>query len=49
MALSNNDKLTIALELLPDRDIEIYRAICTLAEQKNIDIYEALTSSQSKG
>jgi len=43
MALSNNDKLNIALELLPDRDIEIYRAICELAERKNIDFYEALT------
>ena len=48
MALSTTDKLTLAIELLTDRDLEIYRAICTLAEKKNIDIYEALTS-QSKG
>jgi len=49
MALSTIDKLNLALELLPDRDIEIYRAVCNLAEKKNIDVYEALTSKQSKG
>jgi len=43
MALSTNDKLDLVLELLPDRDLEIYRAVCQLAERKNIDIYEALT------
>ena len=48
MALSTTDKLTLALELLPDRDLEIFRAICKLAEQKNINIYEALTN-QAKG
>ena len=49
MALSTNDKLNLAIELLSDRDLEIYRAICHLAEKKNIDVYEALTNGQSKG
>jgi len=49
MALSTTDKLNLALELLPDRDLEIYRAVCTLAEKKSIDVYEALTTNQSKG
>ena len=30
MALSTTDKLNLALELLPDRDIEIYRATCRI-------------------
>ncbi len=43
MALSENDRLNLALEIMSDNDVEKFEAVSKLAETENIDIYEALT------
>ncbi len=43
MALSDNDKLNLALEIMSDKNVQKYEVVCNIAEKNNIDIYTALT------
>ena len=42
MELSDNDKLNLALEIMSDKDVETFEAVCEIAETQGIDIYDAL-------
>jgi hypothetical protein len=42
MILTDNDKLSIALEIMGERDVEKFEAVCSIAEKNDIDVYETL-------
>jgi hypothetical protein len=42
MALTDNDKLNLALEIMSSRDVEKFMAIVEIADEKNINIYSAI-------
>ena len=37
------DKLNLALEIMSEGDVKKFELVCSLAERREIDIYEALT------
>lgn len=47
MALTDNDKLNLALEIMSDSDVEKFETVAQISETKNIDIWEALTEYEN--